>query len=137
MKKEFKKKLDELRVFIVYLFGSKAIGRASRLSDIDIGVVLKTSPSGKDNRALYQGLYGIMSELYPSSKLDIVFLQTASLSLQYFAIKEGKILFEKDPQFTADYEESTVKQYLDFRPVLDYFDRVTIERYAEAQGSPE
>ncbi|MBM4305393.1 MAG: nucleotidyltransferase domain-containing protein [Deltaproteobacteria bacterium] len=132
MKKEFKRKLEELGVFVIYLFGSKAIGKASRLSDIDIGVVLKESPSEKDTKALYQGLYGILSELYPPSKLDIVFLQTTPLSLQYFAIKEGKILFEKDPQFTADYEEFIVKQYLDFRPVLDFFDRVATGKYAEA-----
>jgi hypothetical protein len=132
MRKESKKKLDELGIFIVYLFGSRAIGKASRLSDIDIGVVLNESPSWRDTRALYQGLYGILSELYPHSKLDIVFLQTASLSLQYSAIKEGKTLFEKDPQFTADYEESIIKQYLDFRPVLDFFDRVTMGKYAEA-----
>lgn len=132
MKKELKKKLDELGVFTVYLFGSKAVGRASCLSDIDIGVVLKESLSGRDTRALYQGLYGILSELYPHPKLDIVFLQTAPLSLQYFAIKEGKILFEKDPRFTADYEEFIIKQYLDFRHVLDFFDRVTAGKYAEA-----
>jgi predicted nucleotidyltransferase len=132
MKKELKRKLAELGIFVVYLFGSKAIGKASRLSDVDIGVVLKGLPSGRDTRALYQGLYGILSELYPPSKLDIVFLQTASLSLQYYAIKDGKVLFEKDPQFTVDYEESIVKQYLDFRPVLDFFDRVTTGKYAEA-----
>lgn len=132
MKKEIKGRLEELGVFIVYLFGSKAIGRESGLSDVDLGLVLKQFPPGKDTRAIYHNLYGLFAEIYPTSKLDIVFLQTAPLSLQYFAIKEGKILFEKDPQFTVDYEESIIKQYLDFKPVLDYFDRVTMEKYAEA-----
>jgi len=131
MKKELKRKLKELEISIVYLFGSRAMGRGSRSSDIDIGVVLKDSPSGKDTRALYQTLYDIFSGVYPTSKLDIVFLQVASLSLQYFAIKEGKVLFEEDPTFTADYENFVINQYLDFRPVLDFFDRVTMERYAK------
>jgi predicted nucleotidyltransferase len=131
MKKELKRKLKELEISIVYLFGSRAMGRGSRSSDIDIGVVLKDSPSGKDTRALYQNLYDIFSGVYPTSKLDIVFLQVASLSLQYFAIKEGKVLFEEDPTFTADYENFVINQYLDFRPVLDFFDRVTMERYAK------
>jgi predicted nucleotidyltransferase len=131
MKRELKEKLKRLEIFIVYLFGSKAIGRVSKLSDIDIGVVFKNPPLSKDDRSLYNILYELFSELYPNSKLDIVFLQTASLPLQYFAIKEGKVLFEEDPIFTADFENLIINQYLDFKPVLDYFDRVATERYAK------
>jgi hypothetical protein len=64
--------------------------------------------------------------------VDIVFLQMAPLPLQFCAIKEGKIIFEEDPIFTADYEYGVINQYLDFRPVLDFFDKVATERYAEA-----
>ena len=39
--------------------------------------------------------------------------------------------FEEDPVFTADYEHEVIKQYLDFRPVLDFFDRTAAERYAK------
>jgi predicted nucleotidyltransferase len=132
MKRDFKAKLEKSGVAIVYLFGSKATGRASRSSDIDIGVVLKTTPAGRDTRAIYNILYRLFSEPYPQSKLDIVFLQTATVSLQYTAIKEGKVIFEEDPKFTADYENRVINQYLDFRPVLDFFDRVTMERYGKA-----
>jgi predicted nucleotidyltransferase len=131
MKKELKSKFEGLGIAIVYLFGSKATGRESHLSDIDIGVVLKEA-SGNDTRNLYHNLYELFTEMYPASRLDIVFLQEASLSLQYSAVREGKILFEKDPKFTVDYENLVMNQYLDFRPVLDYFDRVTMERYAKA-----
>ncbi len=119
-------------IFVVYLFGSKTIGRGSRLSDIDVGVVFKIPPLSSDTRSLYNVLYRLFSELYPNSKLDIVLLQAAPLPLQYFAIKDGKILFEEDPIFTADYENLVINQYLDFRPVLDFFDRVATERYAKA-----
>ena len=70
-------------------------------------------------------------EVYPASKLDIVFLQTAPVVLQYSAVKEGKILFEEGPVFTADCEYSVINQCLDFRPVLDRFDQVAMERYAK------
>ena len=76
--------------------------------------------------------FQIFSELYPDSKVDIVFLQTAPLALQFFAIKEGKILWEGDARFTADYEDLVIQEYLDFRPVLDFFDRAAEERYAKA-----
>ncbi len=132
MKKDLKVELEKLGVAVVYLFGSKATGRATRLSDIDIGIVLKTTVSEKDTRPLYHMLYQLFSELYPRSKLDIIFLQTAPLSLQYSAIKEGKIIFEEDTRRTANYEQGVINQYLDFRTVLDFFDRVTMERYAKA-----
>jgi predicted nucleotidyltransferase len=131
MKRRYSDKLEKLGVSIVYFFGSKAIRRGTPLSDIDIGVVLKVAPMERDTRLLYQNLYEMFSELYHGSKLDIVFLQTAPLSLQYSAIKDGKIIFEEDPVVTADYEYMVINQYLDFRPVLDFFDRVATERYAK------
>jgi len=131
MKKELKGKFERLGVAIVYLFGSKATGRESRLSDIDIGVVLKEELRN-DTRNLYHTLYGLFTGIYLSGKLDIVFLQEASLSLQYSAVREGKILFESDPIFTADYEHHVMNQYLDFRPILNYFDNAVMDRYAKA-----
>jgi predicted nucleotidyltransferase len=131
MKKDIKKKLKESGILVVYLFGSRAIGKGSRLSDVDLGIVLKNPVPGKDTRSLYTKLYKLFATIYPSSKVDIVFLQSAPLSLQYHAVKEGKILFEEDSRLRADYENMVVKQYLDFKPVLDFFDRVTMERYGE------
>jgi len=131
MRKDLKKKLKQLGVSVVYLFGSRVTGGSNKLSDMDIGVVLKDLPLSGDTRVLYNALYKIFSELYSDSKIDIVFLQKAPLSLQYSSIKDGKVLFEEDPILTADYEYRVVNQYLDFRPVLDFFDNIGIERYAQ------
>jgi len=131
MKREFKDKFKQLGISIVYLFGSKVTGRGNKWSDRDIGVVLKNLPPSSDTRALYNALYKLFSELYPKSKIDIVFLQKAPLSLQYSAIKEGKVLFEVNPKITVDYENKVVNQYLDFRPILDLFDHIQMERYAQ------
>jgi hypothetical protein len=132
MKRELKQKLKKLEVSILYLFGSRAAGRGSGLSDVDIGVVLRDPPLERDSRDRYHALYTLFSEIFPASRLDIVFLQTAPLSLQYVAIKEGKILYEEDPKARADYEHLVINQYIDFRPILDFFDRVTMESYAKA-----
>ena len=131
MKKIFKEQFKRFGISIVYLFGSRITGGSNKLSDIDIGVVLKDLPSSGDTRVIYNALYKIFSELYSDSKTDIVLLQKAPLSLQYSAIKDGKVLFEEDSIFTADYEYKVVNQYLDFRPVLDFFDNVGMERYAQ------
>ena len=134
MTKKHKEKLKELGVSIVYLFGSRANGTRTRASDTDIGVVFRDGELGDDNRDEYHALFELFSELYPDSKLDIVFLQRAPLSLQYSAIREGRILFEDDAAKTADYEKQTIDQYLDFRPVLDFFDRAAAEEYGKAKS---
>jgi len=130
MKREIKEKLKFLDVAVVYLFGSKAIRTASPISDTDIGVVFKQLRPEQDTRTQYNDLFKIFSDLYPHSRVDIVFLQRAPLALQFSAIRDGKVIFEVDPVFRADYENLVVKQYLDFRPVLDFFDRVAAQRYA-------
>ena len=132
MKKKIKEEIKKLGISIIYLFGSRAVGRGSPLSDVDIGVVLKNPPVDGDIRDLYNKIYGVLSDQYSGSKLDLVFLQTAPLALQFFAVKEGKVLFEENPRNTADYEKRVIQEYLDFRPVLDLFDRVTAERYGNA-----
>ncbi len=131
MRKEFKEKFKRLGIAIIYLFGSKVTGGSNRLSDIDIGVVFKDFSLITDTRTSYNALYVLFSELYPNSTTDIVILQKVPSTLQYSAIKDSKILFEEDPIFTADYEYGVINQYLDFRPVLDFFDHVGMERYAQ------
>jgi len=131
MKRKFKEKLSQLGVAVVYLFGSRSQGIESPSSDVDIGVVMKGPSPGEDTRSIYDRLYPIFSDLYPSAKVDIVFLQKSPLTLQFSAIQEGTVLFEEDPIFTADYEQQVINQYLDFRPLLDYFDFVAAERYAQ------
>lgn len=130
MKREFKEKLKSLGVAMVYLFGSKALRRTTPMSDTDIGVVLKHLRAEQDTRTQYDSLFRIFSDLYPHSRVDIVLLQRAPLALQFSAIRDGRVIFEEDPVFRADYENLVVKQYLDFRPVLEFFDRVAAERYA-------
>lgn len=95
-------------------------------------MVLKGRTALEDSRSLYNDLYDLFSGLYPTQKLDIVFLQSAPLTLQYHAIRKGKVLYEESPQLTADYEAYVISMYLDFKPVLEYFDAVSSARYTHA-----
>jgi predicted nucleotidyltransferase len=132
MRNPLKAELKKLGVAVVYLFGSRSTGQDTPLSDVDIGVVFQALHLEEETRAVYQSLFEIFSDQYPSRKVDIVFLQAAPLALQYSVLKEGKVLFQEDPIFRADYENRVINQYLDFRPVLDYFDSVAAKRYAQS-----
>jgi predicted nucleotidyltransferase len=129
MRQKLQEELHELGVLIVYLFGSRANGTKTPLSDIDLGIVLRSPPTD-DTRLLHQDLHRLFSDIYRKARIDIVFLQSASISLRYSAIREGKVLFEEDPVLRADFEQEVINGYLDFKSVLEYFDQVSAERYA-------
>lgn len=132
MKKLNKYKMKELGIIAVYLFGSEAEGATTIRSDIDIGVVLKKPKNLEDTQPLYSAIYSEFSKTFKPTflrELDIVFLQKASITLQYNAITYGKVIYEEDSIKRAEYEERVANQYLDFKPFFEYFDKIASKRY--------
>ncbi len=76
----------------------------------------------------YNKLYALFSEIFQSNEIDIIFLEDAPLSLQFEAIKYGKVLYEKDTNVRLDYEEKTMLKYADFLPLEEEMERVILER---------
>jgi predicted nucleotidyltransferase len=125
--------MKRLGILAVYLFGSEAYGTVTGMSDIDVGIVLKNPKNLQDTLPLYNAVYVELAKVFSPTflrKLDVVFLQNAPIPLQYNAITFGRILYEEDPVKRADYEEKVVNHYLDFKPVLEYFDSIASERHA-------
>ena len=126
-------KMKKLGILVVYLFGSGSYGTTTIMSDIDIGIVLKSPKNLEDTRPLYNAIYSELSKGFRPTflrELDIVFLQNAPITLQHNAIIYGKVIYEEDPIQRVDYEERVINQYMDFKPILEYFDKVASERYA-------
>ncbi|MGV9206313.1 MAG: type VII toxin-antitoxin system MntA family adenylyltransferase antitoxin [Promethearchaeia archaeon] len=99
---------------LVYLFGSKSTATDSKLSDIDIAVLAGNYRTDilKD---LMLNLVHEFTKLSGSDKIDLLILNEASLAIQYRVISEGKLLYQDSPERRYQYEEKTVKLYLDFR----------------------
>src|SRR3989344_4990019 len=93
--------LKRLGVEVVYLFGSQAEGVAGKASDIDISNF---------------------------RTMDIVFLQRASLELQFDVIRHGKVLFESSSDVRMNFEERVATLYRDFKPILKQFNNAILER---------
>lgn len=129
-----KKKLQKLGVGVVYLFGSRAQGAATALSDYDVGVVFADPKKLKKTGELYTEIYNVLIDEIPvnelrDEKLDISFLQKANAALQAAAIKNGIVLFEADPVFRADFEEQVVKNYDDYLPIKREFEQATFAAF--------
>lgn len=133
---KIKARLRSLGVALVYLYGSEALGVASRFSDFDVGIVLR-KPSLLDSRGrrdrlrseLLQSLEGLTAG-EGDREIDLVFLQTASSVLQFEAIHAGRLLFADNPVFQADYEEGVIRDYLDIRPLVETHYRAVLDRAA-------
>lgn len=133
---QLKKQLGRLGVIAVYLFGSRAQGRAGPLSDFDFGVLLREHGAldGGQSLTLYDKLYDIFSPLCPRTLkndiIDIVFLDSprVPLELKFHVITRGKILFDRLPQQRADFESLITLKYADFQPTLTMFDRALLAR---------
>lgn len=111
-----KKQLKELGIIAVYLFGSRASGRAGALSDYDIGVLLnKNTPVEKFLDAKLN-LMQIFSDYFKTNNIDIVILNDAPSLLAMNIIEEGRVLFDFVREGRINFETKTTMKYLDRLP---------------------
>ena len=125
------RKLKEYKTGIVYLFGSRVQKNKSIMSDFDIGIVFNDIRQLKNITEIHPHLYNHLTEEFPATfknEIDIVYLQETSPHFQYEAITKGKVIFEHDPIFRANYEERVTKEYLDFKPIEKIFSKALLER---------
>ena len=131
---------EKIGIEIIYLFGSQAEGKIHPLSDFDFGIVFEKPEKYKDNTLdVYSKLYGIFTDVLPKSYLrrrfemrehefDIVFLQFAPISLQFSAIREGKVLYERNREKRFQYEEHVMKRNADLNYFYDLSFKALLER---------
>ena len=110
-------------VVALYAFGSLANGKLKPLSDLDFGVLLSNALDRKERFKKSIDLLGIFNSTLKTDEVDLVILNDGPLRFAYNIIKTGKLLFCRDRSRLADFIEKTTKQYLDFKPVRERFDR--------------
>lgn len=123
--KKHKEKIQEIaekyQLKLVYLFGSQATGKIGPLSDYDFAVYLEEKDSKKrfDTRLK---LIADVSEILKTDKVDICILNDIEgPELKYNIIKEGIIIFEKEP-FKIIVEPKIITEYIDFHSSLLRYD---------------
>ena len=127
-KKDTRKILKKLNISLIYLFGSSIIGTQRAESDIDIGVVFEKPEGIKNTMIIFEELYLSLSQVFTDRDLDIVFLDFAPLTLQFEVVTTGKVIYRVSREFEYDYKEKIIKEYIDFKPLLDVQDQILLER---------
>ena len=108
---------SEHTVDIAYLFGSRAAGEERRLSDVDIGLLLKTSIprfSYLDRRLAFMK---DLARIVQTDEIDVIILNEAPITLAYHAIKQRSILYERSPEVRVRFETHVIDRYLDSAPL--------------------
>lgn len=101
--------LRRIGVELLVVFGSAARGRRGPMSDVDVGVLFRTTP-GDDFWGRLDGVYAAVEADGP---VDVVVLNTADPLLLNEVARDGKPLFEARPGGFEEFRIYAVKRYFD------------------------
>ena len=109
-------------VAAVYLFGSRAEGRAGPRSDVDLAVVLceTTTPDARWRKRL--ALIGDASQRLRTDAVDVVVLENAPIVLAHRILSRGRLIGEADPHRRTAVAEQVMRRYLDEAPLRAVLD---------------
>jgi len=127
---------EKFGVTCCYLFGSRAGQDYYHDSDIDLAVIFADYSPGIHNLEMEINLQDTVSEVLASleKEVDLLFLQKAPIYLKYTVISTGKVIYCTDDEFRTDFEDVTVRDYLDFKPFLDRYYREMEEEILSAEA---
>lgn len=112
--KKIKKTLEKNEnVIFAYLYGSYSRGRSHKYSDIDIAVFLKKHDTNAYMEILSQIPTDFMREV------DIRVLNDAPSLFKYKIIREGTLLFVKDPEVLKKFVYSTLITALEVKKEIE------------------
>jgi predicted nucleotidyltransferase len=102
---------------LVYLFGSRVVGEVGPISDYDFAIYLDT----RDKKKIFDIKIELLNQLslaLKTDKVDLVVLNTTeNPELKFNIIKEGKLIFEREP-FKLLIEPKILNEYFDFHTML-------------------
>ncbi|MHA2016213.1 MAG: type VII toxin-antitoxin system MntA family adenylyltransferase antitoxin [Candidatus Thorarchaeota archaeon] len=111
------------RVDLIVLFGSVARGESQPLSDIDIGV--RTGAPHEQWSEIQLDLLGLF-DMSKDPAIDVVLLNETSLTLEFRAIRDGRVLFERRPGLWEEYVEFVLQRYPDWATYIDRYLRESV-----------
>ena len=120
-------------VLVAYLFGSHARGKATRISDVDIAVLLSEAVPRETYLDYRIALMQELTRIFHSDEVQVVILNQAPPLLAYKVIVEGKPLFCRDEVARLRFRTDATRRYLDTKPLRRIQETATAQRIREAR----
>ncbi len=73
-------------------------------------------------------LYRVLSQEFDNREVDIVFLNNAPLTLKFNVVTQGRVIYRDSVEFEGNFKEKVIKEYIDFKPLLDYNEKLILQR---------
>jgi predicted nucleotidyltransferase len=134
--------LENNRIELAYLFGSRVTGEEGPLSDYDIAVLYsKTCTAEETYKLTYE-----LAKLLMTDRVDLVVLNLAPIELRYSVIVTGTVIYEVNVLTRVEFEAHTLSRYGDYLPILrrqrneileERSDETGIQRYRTALGKTQ
>lgn len=118
-------------IIALYLFGSRAKDVAGPLSDIDIAILLKEGLGKEAYKEKEPFYWGKTNETLHTDEVSFVLLNIAPLTIRYGVITDSKVLYSKDESSRLSFEERVIDEYMDFKLILDEYDREFLKQIKE------
>jgi len=103
-------------VLCVYLFGSAAIGRENKFSDVDIAVLFDSDVLPAQYTQKRLSIMDDLSSIFDRD-VDVVVLNNTSSFLKFQVIKNGIRVYERQGRVEHNFETKTIMEYFDFLPI--------------------
>lgn len=103
------------KVFLLYLFGSRATGHDKSTSDIDFAFFSSKDFSWND----YYLLHGSITKILGTDRANFLWLNKADPVITFEVIATGRILYYKDTDTLNDFELKARKNYYDYKFYLE------------------
>jgi predicted nucleotidyltransferase len=115
-----------------WIFGSTARQEAGPLSDLDVALLFE---EGMDPAGRAQAAVTLMGKLQRigGPRVDVVVLNDAPPAFQHRVLRDGRLIFCRDPARRVRFEVRAIREYLDFQPVLERYDRLLLQRAREGR----
>jgi hypothetical protein len=108
-------------VLLGYVHGS-ALRADAEAHDLDLGVVLD-GPEPVDDVLV---LAGVIERTLGAGPVDLRVLEECPLFFQHLVVGGGRCVYERAPGLRAAYEGRVVSEFLEFKPVLDQYNRAMV-----------
>ena len=116
----------------VYLFGSRAEGRAHRESDVDVGVLMdrEALPTRRDrfDASLRMGVE--LGSALSCERVDLVVLNDAPPLFARRIVIEGRRVFCRDPEIDHGFVRDVQLRAADLQPFLDRMQTIKLKALA-------
>lgn len=109
----------EKSVELAFIFGSEAAGRSMPDSDVDIALLLRSSPLPQRRLDLRLRISGKLSKVF-GREVDVTILNGAGSILKHQVARNGRLIFERRKGAAKTFILNTVKEYFDYLPTFNF-----------------